>query len=123
MVQLVSRSRDLRVRRHDTCTWVAFLREYQQNCCEQAWELSLAPLVTPGGLSHNPYKVLKDGYVPTAGNAKALRDMNDTNVSDLDVRKAPSIVLAPPSSSNWASWCRCSGYVLCGLCFVARGLV
>ena len=51
--------------------------------------------MTPGGLSHNPYKVLKDGYLPTVGNANALKNMNDTNVSDLDVSKAPSIVIAP----------------------------
>ena len=91
-----------------------------RDCCEQAWELSLAPLVTPGGLSHNPYKVLKDGYLPTVGNAKALKNMNDTNVSDLDVSKAPSIVLAPPSSSDHlVSLFR----LLYGLCFAACGFV
>ena len=83
-----------------------------RDCCEQGWELSLAPLVTPGGLLHNPYKVLKDGYLPTVGNANALKNMNDTNVSDLDVSKAPSI--APPSSSDLlVSLFR----LLYGLCF------
>lgn len=63
MVQYVSRSRDLR-----------------------NWELALTPLVTPGGdAQDSPNKALKDGYVPSAANAQALKDMNDTNVSDLDM--------------------------------------
>lgn len=63
MVQYVSRSRDLR-----------------------NWELALMPLVTPGGATQkNPNKVLKDGYVPSVADAQALKDMNDTNVSDLDM--------------------------------------
>ena len=50
------------------------------------WELALTPLVTPGGgTQNNPNKVIKDGYVPSAANAQALKDMNDTNVSDLDM--------------------------------------
>ena len=87
-----------------------------RDCCEQGWELALAPLVTPGGLSHNPYKVLKDGYLPTVGNANALKNMNDTNVSDLDVSKAPSI---PFFFDHLVSLFR----LLYGLCFAACGFV
>ena len=48
-----------------------------------------------------------------------VEEMNDTNVSDLDVSKAPSIVLAPPSSSDHLVSFR----LLYGLCFAACGFV
>ena len=46
------------------------------------WELALAPIVVPDAVED---KRLKDGYTPSASNAHALSDMNDTNVSDLDM--------------------------------------
>jgi hypothetical protein len=50
-------------------------------------------------------KRLKDGYVPTAANAQALQDMNDTNVSDLDmVDLGNSTVYI-----EWAMGCQVSG--------------
>ena len=73
----------------------AFLYQYVSRSKDlKQWELSLSPIVVPDGVED---KILKDGFVPSPSYAQALRDMNDTNVSDLDMVRSVCHSCPPPS--------------------------
>lgn len=61
------------------------------------WELALTPIMIPDGVKD---KILKDGYNPSAAYAQALKDMNDTNVSDMDMVRCQQMLLSPRACSN-----------------------
>ena len=120
MVQLVSRSRDLRVRRHDAGTWVAFLRECQQRLLRTG----VGAVAGAAGDAGRPVAQSlqgSEGWIPPDGGQRERAKEHERYQRVRSGRKhAQSIVLAPPSSSDHlVSLFR----LLYGLCFAACGFV